>query len=251
MAPPGVGGCAGGSPPLTPARPRRTIAGEGCSAKGAFLKLITMTLITLVGSVFIAAGCDSGDSGEPPSPTPDVQATQTSEANQQAAARATAEAEGIEATATAEAGTAAATATAEAEDVAATATAEASVGRVGSTFSSRQIAVTLHSYSPTYIDPNQFSVPEAGFHFETVEVTVENLGVSSWSYNGFDFEIADAEGFRYEQGVTTIEPKLSAGELRPGDKVRGFLAMEVMNGATGLRLLYIPLRDVVAEWALE
>lgn len=147
-----------------------------------------------------------------------------------------------------------ATATAEAREAAAvTATAEAlSTGEVGTTLESRVAAVTVNSYRPTYTDPNQFITPDPGFHFEVVEVTIENKrAADTRSYNPFDFEIADSEGFRYEPSFSSLEPELSSGELRPGDKVRGFITFQVSDGVTGKRLLYSPSFEVVAEWVLQ
>lgn len=217
-----------------------------------WLKTIITVAAALVAFIIIIAflttpADDDEVVGEEATPSPPVEAaTPTPEPTEpmiDPAATATAEAEDA----------AAATATAEAAAAAATATAEAlSLGEVGTTLENDQVAVTVNSYNPTYTDPNEFITPDPGFHFEVVEVTIENKqAADTWSYNPFDFEIADSEGFRYEASFSSLEPELPSGELRPGDKVRGFITFQVSDGVTGKRLLYSPLFEVVAEWVLQ
>lgn len=99
-----------------------------------WVKAVVSVAVSLLAIIIVAAAAAGGDDDNDkqvsapdatPSPTVDVEATQTARAAEAAVATATTEAEAIDATATADALAPAATATAEAFSLAATATAEA------------------------------------------------------------------------------------------------------------------------------
>ena len=85
-----------------------------------------------------------------------------------------------------------------------------------------------------------------------VDLTIEAIGSERVSYNPLDFEVADADAYRYRrEGVVGAGPDLSYGDLNPGEKIRGLVSFQIPDAATGLQLLYAPsLGQVIARWDL-
>jgi len=132
------------------------------------------------------------------------------------------------------------------------ATATPVVGAIGGTLSNKTTAVTVNSVDVAFVSPNPYTQPEAGNHFIVVDVTIEAIGSEVVSYNELDFEVGDAESYRYESGgVVGAGPDVGYGDLAPGEKIRGLIAFEIPDTATGLQLLYAPTGgQVIARWNL-
>jgi len=158
--------------------------------------------------------------------------------------------------ATAESPTLAAATPTPAQTVVRTATPKATptsvVGVVGGTLSNKTTAVTVNSVDPAFVSPNRYTQPDAGHHFILVDLTIEAIGTFVVSYNELNFEIRDADSYRYESGgMVGTEPELGYGELKPGEKIRGRVGFQIPDTATGLQLLYAPsLGQVIARWDL-
>lgn len=86
-----------------------------------------------------------------------------------------------------------------------------------------------------------FQEAKAGNTFVLVEVLLENIGQETIPYNLFYFELKDSEGFESNTTIYTGDGGFSSGDLPPGDKVRGIVAFEVKESATGLILSYQPI----------
>ena len=82
---------------------------------------------------------------------------------------------------------------------------------------------------------------QAGNIFVIAEVLIENTERTELPYNPLYFGIKDADGFQYQASFAAPEPSLQSGTLAQGDKVRGWIAFEVKDGAKGLTLSYEPL----------
>jgi len=126
------------------------------------------------------------------------------------------------------------------------------VGAVGDTLSNKTAAVTVNSVDLAFVSPNPYSQPDAGKHFIVIDVTIEAIGSGAVSYNPLDFEVADADSYRYTwEGVVGVESDLSYGDLRPGEKVRGRISFQIPDTAKGLQLLYGPaIGQVIGRWNL-
>jgi bacterioferritin-associated ferredoxin len=126
------------------------------------------------------------------------------------------------------------------------------VGAIGETLSNKTTAVTVNSVDLAFVSPNRYSQPDAGKHFIVVDLTIEAIGTERVNYNPLDFEVADADSYRYRrEGVVGADPALSYGDLNPGEKIRGLVPFQIPDTATGLQLLYAPsLGRVIARWDL-
>jgi len=91
-----------------------------------------------------------------------------------------------------------------------------------------------------YVEENEYMQPDEGNKFLAVDVTIENGGTESASYNALDFEIQDSESYTYDTSMATKAPDLGSGDLQEGRKIRGWVTFEVPTTATGLELIYQP-----------
>jgi hypothetical protein len=80
-----------------------------------------------------------------------------------------------------------------------------------------------------------------GYTYVDLEVEIANTGRDDPSpYNPLYFKIRDNQGYEYSAGFVSVEPALTSGELAKGEKVKGHVAFEVPETATGLLALYEP-----------
>lgn len=85
----------------------------------------------------------------------------------------------------------------------------------------------------------EFFKAGAGKVYVVVDVVIEATNDKA-DYNPFYFKVKDSEGREYNVGIGA-DDSLKSGELAAGEKVRGNVAFEVPEGATGLVLNYKPL----------
>jgi hypothetical protein len=115
------------------------------------------------------------------------------------------------------------------------------MGTIGQRIEHNGIALTVTKVSKIN-SINTYLVPEAGNTYLVVEVIIENASrAEETPYNPFYFSVKDADGYQYTSAMLSPEPSLSAGKLVQGDKVRGNIAFEVKDTATGFVLSYEPL----------
>jgi hypothetical protein len=88
----------------------------------------------------------------------------------------------------------------------------------------------------------EFDTPQQGKEYIIVTVQIQNAGDQNFSYNPFDFKMANSQGQIQDMGFTTVDSdtSLQSGELAPGGSVSGTIAFEEPVGDTGLQLQYTP-----------
>lgn len=101
--------------------------------------------------------------------------------------------------------------------------------------------LTVNGFARSQGD-NEFDTPKKGHEYIVVEVTIENGGSETISYNPFDFTMKNSQGQILDGAFTLTEQdkQLSSGELAPKGKVNGVLVFEQPKGDTGLQLIYQP-----------
>lgn len=101
--------------------------------------------------------------------------------------------------------------------------------------------LTVNGFARSQGD-NEFDTPKEGHEYIIVEVTIENGGSETISYNPFDFTMQNSQGQILDGAFTLTEQdkQLSSGELAPKGRVNGVLVFEQPKGDTGLQLIYQP-----------
>lgn len=83
--------------------------------------------------------------------------------------------------------------------------------------------------------------PAAGSKWVAALVEIEGINPDGATYNPFFFKVRDAEGFEYNFSAFGKEPQLqSSNELKPGQKVKGWVTFEVPDSDGKLTLVYLP-----------
>lgn len=114
------------------------------------------------------------------------------------------------------------------------------IGAVGDRVENGGIALTVNNV--TFDDEiDNFLSAASGNIYLVLDVTIENTDDDEGTYNLLYFKVKDADGYEYSASISAPEPNLSAGDLVAGDKVRGNVAFEVKEDATGIILTYEPL----------
>jgi len=119
-------------------------------------------------------------------------------------------------------------------------TAVPAVGTVGERREAGGIALTVMKVDKA-TKIGSFQKAKAGNVYVLVEVVLETTGRDEAPYNPFYFKAKDADGFEYTAMITTADNGLKSGKLASGEKVRGIVAFEVPEKATGLVLSYEPI----------
>lgn len=106
-------------------------------------------------------------------------------------------------------------------------------------FSKYVLQVTNVEISKIY---NQAWEPEKGKKFVAVEVLINNTSKESVDYNILSgFDLVDEYGYEYSFAVFGVrEPSLSAGDIPPGRKTRGWITFEVEKGSKEFEFVYSP-----------
>ena len=93
--------------------------------------------------------------------------------------------------------------------------------------------VTIDAITDPAVSTNQFEQPQAGYHYVTFAVTVENVGERET--NGVDVILRTADGFEYDEdyvsGVGASNLNVWQG-LTSGGRTNGVLAFEIRDGST-------------------
>ncbi len=115
-----------------------------------------------------------------------------------------------------------------------------SLGSVGERREAGGIALTVMEVSRMG-SINDFTQAAAGNEFVVLDVLLETTDRDEAPYNPFYFKLKDADGFEYASSFVAPDPSLKSGNLARGDKVRGNVAFEVKEGASGLVVSYEPV----------
>lgn len=93
---------------------------------------------------------------------------------------------------------------------------------------------------PAYAGTDIFK-PDADELWLAALVEIEGINPDGASYNPFYFKVRDEQGFEYNFAAFGKEPTLqSSNELKPGQKVKGWMTFEVPKTAKTLTLIYTP-----------
>lgn len=109
-------------------------------------------------------------------------------------------------------------------------------GKVGDRTEGYGMALTVVTTSKTG-EKLGFSQPKPDHIFLVAEVVIESIANDDASYNPLFFRVRDSDGFEYRAQAVGPEPGLRSGKMSRGEKVRGNVAFEVKNTATGLTLI--------------
>lgn len=86
---------------------------------------------------------------------------------------------------------------------------------------------------------NKISSPKQGFIYYVVNVTVFNVTSEIKYVNPFGFKLKDSDGYTYSYSpLFGVEPTLGDGNMRPGDKMRGYISFEVLKSAKNFSIIY-------------
>jgi hypothetical protein len=117
------------------------------------------------------------------------------------------------------------------------------------------VRIYFNAMTDPFVSDNQFSQPEEGNRFVAFDMTIEFVDDSgTHSANEFTFGLTDRESFSYEPGaIVGPEPDLALTELRPGEKVRGWVTFEVPAASVLDVLRYQPnfLKDDYIEFKFQ
>lgn len=120
------------------------------------------------------------------------------------------------------------------------ATEASSIGALGERIEKGGIALTVLNASKT--NDVGFLEPKSGNTYLVIEVLIENVSRDDETpYNMMYFSVKDESGYEYQTAMSSPDPSLSSGTLIKGDKVRGFVAFEVLNTSTQYVVTYNPL----------
>jgi hypothetical protein len=108
-------------------------------------------------------------------------------------------------------------------------------GGVGDSLALNAARLTVPSVDDDAQSDDDLVVPRPGNRLVVVEVLVENISSGPLS-TFFDWRLADAKGFAWDQALAVRQPSFEGGELDPGESARGFLTYEVSRSATSLTL---------------
>jgi hypothetical protein len=98
-------------------------------------------------------------------------------------------------------------------------------------------SVIIHSIE-NFTDYGKYDEPNEGMRDIVFDVEIKNLSNEVQSYNPNNYNLRDNDYYRYDnRGGGRKEPRLSSGELSPGDKVRGWVTLEVPKGVTVTEIL--------------
>lgn len=112
--------------------------------------------------------------------------------------------------------------------------------KIGDRVDSGGVALTVMGVQRA-ADLGQFQKAKDGNAFVIAEVVLETTGRDEAPYNPLYFKVKDADGFEYNVALNIQDGALKSGKLASGEKVRGTVAFEVKENASGLVLSYEPL----------
>ncbi len=116
------------------------------------------------------------------------------------------------------------------------------------------VRVYLNAIQDPWTSDNTFIAPDAGKRFVSFDVTIEYFNVDdTHSANPFYFGLSDTENFAYDPTFYGPEPSLGAVDLRPNEKVRGWVTFQVAEGTPLQLLRYKPniFKDTYIEFSFQ
>jgi len=113
--------------------------------------------------------------------------------------------------------------------------------------------ISLSNWVRSAKSASGFSTPAPEKRWVAFKVNIQNTGTTPLNFNGLGFILIDKEGYRYRSGGAadvTAGPRLSSGELAPGEKTTGYVVTEVPTNASIVELKMDPTYGN-GSWALK
>jgi hypothetical protein len=107
-------------------------------------------------------------------------------------------------------------------------------GQVGRAMALNGVNLTVVSAQTNATAESRYHTPAPGKMFVVAQVLYENVGADPVDPGGWS--LSDSQGFSYQTTYGVKEPSLGYDKIRPGDKLRGYIAFEIPTNATGLQL---------------
>jgi len=109
---------------------------------------------------------------------------------------------------------------------------------IGDTVALGNFQLTVNGIVDPQPPADEFSAPDEGQRWISVDVTVENVGTEPEIFSSLlAFELQDSEAFTYDpEFASGVEPQAPDGELAPASKKRGLIVFAVPETASGLTL---------------
>jgi hypothetical protein len=86
--------------------------------------------------------------------------------------------------------------------------------------------------------PGMFYQDESGKKLVAVEIIVGNVSSEILGVNPLKATLVDGDGFTYQAELAARDGQIATCDLSPGEKVRGWIAFEIPEGATGASIKY-------------
>jgi hypothetical protein len=121
-----------------------------------------------------------------------------------------------------------------------TASPSKAVYNVGDTAKTGDFAVTVYGFKNPQPATNSIIQPDPGMHYVSVDVQLTNSDPKTQRAfsSMLGFHLVDAQNRQYDSDIfgAGLKPGAPDGMIAAGQSVRGLVAFEVPNGATGLKL---------------
>jgi hypothetical protein len=110
--------------------------------------------------------------------------------------------------------------------------------KIGDTAKTSSYLVTVFGVKDPQPPINDFNKPQAGDHFVTVDVQVTNTKTNQQTFSSIlFFHLLDSQNHQYDETlVAGLNPSAPDGQIAGGQSIRGFVAFQVPDGTTGLKL---------------
>lgn len=107
----------------------------------------------------------------------------------------------------------------------------------GETATFGDLEVKVNTVTAGYVPASSYYQAEDGKEYVVLNVTVKNIGSKSEYVSPYTFAL-DENGTVVDNSYVSVDPELSASNLKRGDSVTGNVVFEVTKGATNLKLQY-------------
>jgi len=98
-------------------------------------------------------------------------------------------------------------------------------------------SVIIHSIE-NFTDYGKYDSPNEGMRDIAFDVEVRNLSNEVQSYNALNYALRDSNSYRYDDmGGGRKKPDFLSGDLAPGDKMRGWVTIEIPEDITIIEIL--------------
>ncbi len=110
---------------------------------------------------------------------------------------------------------------------------------MGDTATTGDFKVTVYGFKNPQQPADEYLTPRPGMHYVSVDVQMTNPDSEQQSFSSLlGFHLIDAQNRQYNEDFMDagLTPGAPGGEIAAGQSVRGFVAFEVPDGTSGLKL---------------